>query len=208
MTTPVEERLREALATRADAITAADLRPEPPPSALGAGRAHRRPWLLHKLVPARRMPSRSRGTGQDGGPVSRRGPASSRRARWVPILAGVAAVVVVFAVLFAWRPQQPTPPGRAPYLPGDAPTPSVVPPPPYRPTPQPETSTSVTGSSPLPPASRPPHSTSIAPPPSSAPTPTPARPPASPPGVTAPPKTATTTIPASPGVFPPETSPR
>ena len=163
MTTPVEERLRGALAARADAITAADLRPDSLPSALG--------------------------------------PASPRRARWIPVFAGVAvaAVAVLFAVLLAWRPQQSTPPGRAPYLPGGAPASSIVPSPPspYQPTPLPDKSPTADGSDPVPTPTGPRQS------PPTAESPTASQPP----GVTVPPETAPTTIPATPGNSTPDASP-
>jgi hypothetical protein len=107
MTPEIEERLRGALAARADQITAVDLQPAAPPSLLSSdrtggvrsgGRLH---FLGGRWVPA--VPFL-------GG-------------RWAPALAGVAvaAVAVVFAVLLAWHPRQSSPPGRAPYLPGDVP---------------------------------------------------------------------------------------
>ena len=161
--TTVEERLRGALAARADAITAADLRPHSLPSTIG--------------------------------------PASPRRARWIPVFAGVAvaAVAVLFAVLLAWRPQQSTPPGRAPYLPGDAPasSPAPSPQPTNEPTPLPHGSSAVTGSGPVPTATRPPQSSPTAPSPTAS----------LPPGVTVPPATAPTTIPATPGNSTPDASP-
>lgn len=165
--TTVEERLRGALAARADAITATDLRPDSLPSALG--------------------------------------PASPRRARWIPVFAGVAvaAVAVLFAVLLAWRPQQSTPPGRAPYLPGEAPASSTVPSPPptNEPTPVPHRSPTVNGSGPVPTATRLPLSSPTAPSPTGS----------LPPGVTVPPATAPTTAPmtiqATPGNSTPDASP-
>jgi hypothetical protein len=79
--------------------------------------------------------------------------------RWAPVLAGVAvaAVAAVFAVLIAWHPGQSSPPGRAPYLPGDAPAsvPASSRPRPATAPPQPRRSTSL----PAPPATGPPPGT-------------------------------------------------
>jgi hypothetical protein len=139
MTALVEERVRAALAARAGQITAADLQPALPPSALGARAARRRPVL-------------SFGRFVELGPVRGRG--------WMPVLAGiaVAAVAVVFAVVLAWHPRQSTPPGRAPYLPGEAPA-SVPAPtrsvgPSEQPRPQPTPSSTRDGSAPVPGSTR------------------------------------------------------
>jgi hypothetical protein len=109
MTPIVERRLRAALAVRADQITAADLQPAAPPSLLAREQREQaaRAWRGRRSGGHRRTLSQRLGFG----------------GRWLPVLTGVtvAAVAVVFAVLVMWPPREAGPPGRAPYLPGNAP---------------------------------------------------------------------------------------
>jgi hypothetical protein len=165
MTAAVEERLREALAARAGQITAADLQPAAAPSLLSGDRAGPG-W--GGLRPGDRA-GRARlglswgGRGAHAGRGLRPGGRGLGRpfsgGRWAPVLAGVAvaAVAAVFAVLLAWHPGQSSPPGRAPYLPGDAPAsvPASSRPGPVSAPPQPRRSTSL----PAAPATGPPPAT-------------------------------------------------